>query len=183
MAQSKSFNEGHATLVEQNIERIEKSANAQIRRIERATDAQLRKGAKDAGMHVHKEKLEQLLEKTEAMADRLGDFVVFRKIRHMGKQSKRFFVLIVASAVVLYWLGLWNLYDLFWEYVLPHNRIISALISMTIGASVLVGTGKLIDALGPVDVEMDEEIIIRPLEKNVTARGPATDAKTVEPKN
>lgn len=153
MADRTKPNEGHATLVDQHIERIEKAASDQIRRIERVSEAQIRKTELTAEKAVQKEKLDELLEKSEAMADRLSDLVVFRKIRHMGKQSKRFFVLIVASAMILYWLGLWNLYDLFWEYVLPNNRITAAFISLFIGAFVLVGTGKLIDALGPVEVE------------------------------
>lgn len=155
MAERKSVHEGHATFVDAEIQRIEKAADQQIRRIEKATANTARKAEETAP----KEKLEELLVKTERMADQLGDFVVFRKIRHMGKHSKRFFVLIVASAVVLYWLGMWNLYDLFWEYVLPNNRITAAFISMFIGAIVLVGTGKLIDALG-VESEFETDVIL-----------------------
>lgn len=160
MAERKFVNEGHATFVDSQIERLEKAANQQIRRIEKASQAT----AKKAEDLAPTEQLEELLEKTERMADRLGDFVIFRKIRHMGKYSKRFFVLIVASGVVLYWLGLWNLVDLFWEYVLPNNRISAAFISMIIGAIILVGTGKLIDALG-VESEFQTELIIEEPQK------------------
>jgi|GEM_PF-2447595 len=154
MPERKTINEGHATFVDSQIQRIEKAAEQQIKRIEKASVASVRK-AEDLAP---KEQLEELLQKTEAVADRLGDFVVFRKIRHMGKQNKRFFVLVVASAVILYWRGLWDLYDLFWEYALPHNRITAAFISIIIGAVVLVGTGKLIDALGPVEVDIEENV-------------------------
>ncbi len=183
MAERKSENVGHATLVEQHIERMEKRADGQIRRIERATDTQLRKGERQAGAFAHKEKLEQLLENTEAMADRLSDLVVFRKIRHMGTQSKRFFVLVVASAMILYWRGVWELYDLFWEYALPHNRISAAFISMLIGAIILVGTGKLMDALGPLELKIEEDILIKPFEKTAPPREAATGTKTAEKKN
>ncbi len=156
MAERKALNEGHATFVNNQIERIEKAAEQQIRRIEKASAASVRK-AEDLAP---KEQLDELLQKTEAMADRLGDFVFFRKIKRMGKQNKRFFVLVVASAVVLYWRGVWELYDLFWEYVLPNNRITGAVISMLIGAAVLVGTGKLIDALGPVEVDVEQNVYV-----------------------
>ncbi len=162
MAERKPLHEGHATFVDSQIERIEKAAEKQIRRIEKATAATVQK-AEDAAP---KEQLEELLVKTERMADQLGDFVVFRKIRHMGKHSKRFFVLIVASGVIFYWLGLWNLIDLFWEYVLPNNRIIAAFVSLFIGAIILVGTGKLIDALG-VESEFQAEVILEAPKKPV----------------
>lgn len=156
MAERKPLNEGHATFVNSQIQRIEKAAEFQIRRIEKASAASVKK-AEDLAP---REQMEELLQKTERMADRLGDFVIFRKIRHMGKQSKRFFVLVVASAVILYWRGLWDLYDLFWEYALPHNRVTAAFISILVGAVVLVGTGKLIDALGPVEVDIEENVYV-----------------------
>lgn len=169
MAERKSASEGHATFVDSQVQRIEKAAEQQIRRIEKASAASVKK-AEDLAP---KEQLEELLEKTERMADKLGDFVVFRKIRRMGKYSKRFFVLIVASGVVLYWLGLWNLVDLFWEYALPNNRITAAFISMFIGAIILVGTGKLIDALG-VESEFQTEVII---EEPKTPEAPLTSKR------
>jgi len=157
MAERKSVHEGHATFVESEIQRIEKAADQQIRRIEKASVATVQKAEETAPV----EALEELLQKTERMADQLGDLVIFRKIRRMGKYSKRFFVLIVASGVVLYWLGMWNLVDLFWEYVLPNNRITAAFISMLVGAVILVGTGKLIDALG-VEAEFEAGAFAKP---------------------
>ncbi len=106
-----------------------------------------------------KEHIELLVEKTERIVDHVGDLVIFKKIRRMGAHNKKFFVLVVASAMILYWRGLWALYDLFFEYMLPNNRITAAVISVVIGALILVGTGKLLDTLVPVEVRIDEKIV------------------------
>ncbi len=101
--------------------------------------------------------IERLVEKTENVAEHLKEVFIFRKIRLMGSKRRVFFVLVVGSAVILYWRGLWSLFDLFFEYVLPDNRIIAAFISILVGAAVLAGTGKIITALGPPDIEVEVE--------------------------
>jgi len=103
------------------------------------------------------EKLEQLLEQSEEATERLRDLVFFRQIRRMGSRSKKFFVLLIASAMILYWRGVWALYDLLFDYVLPEHRVTGAVVSMIVGALILVGTGKLVDTLAPVTLE--EEVV------------------------
>ena len=75
----------------------------------------------------------------------------------MGSRRKKFFALLIAAAVILYWRGLWALYDLFFEYTLPNNRILGTVISITIGALLLAGTGRLLDALVPLQLEAEIE--------------------------
>jgi len=59
----------------------------------------------------------------------------------------------------------------------------SDVISMLIGAIILVGTGKLMDALGPLELKIEEDILIKPFEKTAPPREAATGTKTAEKKN
>jgi hypothetical protein len=66
----------------------------------------------------------------------LGLFAGFRKLK---RRNQLLFGLVVSAAIILYWRGLWALYDLFWEYALPVNRVTAAFLSMFIGLLVLIG--------------------------------------------
>jgi hypothetical protein len=66
----------------------------------------------------------------------LGFFSGFRKLR---RRNQLVFGLVVSAAIILYWRGLWALYDLFWEYTLPVNRVTAAFLSMFLGLLVLIG--------------------------------------------
>lgn len=108
------------------------------------------------------QQLEKLLEKSESVSEQLKDLVFFRRIRKMGSKSKKFFVLLIASAVILYWRGIWSLYDLLFDYVLPEHKVTGAVISIIIGAAVLIGTGALVDMLAPISLEEEIEEEVAP---------------------
>ncbi len=63
-------------------------------------------------------------------------FSGFRKLR---RHNQMLFGLVVSAAIILYWRGLWELYDLVFAYSLPEHRVTSALISIFLGLIILIG--------------------------------------------
>ena len=63
-------------------------------------------------------------------------FSGFRKLR---RHTQLLFGLVVSAAIILYWRGLWELYDLVFAYSLPEHRVTSALISIFLGLIILIG--------------------------------------------
>ncbi|MEM0475604.1 MAG: hypothetical protein QW343_02300, partial [Candidatus Norongarragalinales archaeon] len=66
----------------------------------------------------------------------LGFFAGFRKLK---RRNQLLFGLVVSAAIIIYWRGLWSLYDLFWEYVLPEHRVTGAVVSVILGLFILMG--------------------------------------------
>jgi hypothetical protein len=53
-------------------------------------------------------------------------------------------VLLVGTAVVLFWRGAWGLIDL---YLFPDNEVLSYISSLVLGVGILILTHKLVDEL------------------------------------
>jgi len=65
----------------------------------------------------------------------------FRGVLDLKRHNQLLLGLLVSAAIILYWRGLWTFYDLFWEYVLPVNRVWAAFLSIVIGLFILIGLG------------------------------------------
>lgn len=76
----------------------------------------------------------------------LGFFSGFRKLKH---HNQLLFGIIISAAIIIYWRGLWALYDLFWDYLLPEHRVTAALASVLIGLFILVGSDYAVKAVLP----------------------------------
>jgi hypothetical protein len=91
-----------------------------------------------------REQLDKVVKHTERISERLS---FIERIRRLGSQKERVFVLIVAAAVILYWRGLWTFYDWFFKTSLPDHPVWGAFISIVVGAGVLWGTRRLMITL------------------------------------
>ncbi len=63
----------------------------------------------------------------------------FGGVRKLKRHNQLLFGLLVSAAIILYWRGLWWLYDLFWSYVLPEHHLTGAVASILLGLFILVG--------------------------------------------
>ena len=61
------------------------------------------------------------------------------------KTSSTLKVLLIGTAAVLFWRGVWGLMDL---YVFPNHALSSYVSSLVVGIAVLLATNKLGDELG-----------------------------------
>jgi len=67
----------------------------------------------------------------------LGFFSTFRRLK---RRNQLLFGIVISAALILYWRGLWSFYDLFWAYVLPEHRVLTALASIIVGLVILMGS-------------------------------------------
>jgi len=74
----------------------------------------------------------------------LGLFSAFRGLK---RRNQLLFGIVISAALILYWRGLWWLYDLFWEYFLPEHRLFAAVASVTLGLVILVGSDYAVEQL------------------------------------
>ncbi|MFH0973539.1 MAG: hypothetical protein V1817_01995 [Candidatus Micrarchaeota archaeon] len=64
---------------------------------------------------------------------------LFSGFRKLKRHNQMLFGLVVSAAIILYWRGLWELYDLVFAYSLPEHRVTSAFISIFLGLIILIG--------------------------------------------
>ncbi|MFA4946628.1 MAG: hypothetical protein WC607_03785 [Candidatus Micrarchaeia archaeon] len=72
---------------------------------------------------------------------------VFSDFRALKRRNQLLFGIAISAALILYWRGLWCIYDLFWEYVLPDHRIFAAFASIALGLLVLTGSNYAVKQL------------------------------------
>ena len=65
---------------------------------------------------------------------------IFSEIRAFSRKSNLLYFLLISAAIILYWRGLWQLYDIVFESLFPRHDITSAFISIFLGLIILVGT-------------------------------------------
>lgn len=91
-----------------------------------------------------KQQLEHVAKQTERISERLS---FIDRVRQLGSRGERVFVLIVAAAVILYWRGLWTLYDYFFNKVWPQDVVLGGVLSVALGAGILWGSRRVIKLL------------------------------------
>ncbi len=64
--------------------------------------------------------------------------------KRLKKNHKRVFAVIIATAIILVWRGLWGLADL---YIFPNNELYSYTVSITVGLIILISSHYMIKGL------------------------------------
>lgn len=71
----------------------------------------------------------------------------FLEFRAFKRRSAFVYFLIISGAIILYWRGLWLLYDLLFDSVLREYSYTSAFISIALGLLIIIGTRQTIKSL------------------------------------
>ena len=69
---------------------------------------------------------------------------MIEEFKKLTKWKKRTYALLVATAVILVWRGLWGLADL---YIFPNNELHSYIASILIGVAILIATRQMVKEL------------------------------------
>lgn len=72
---------------------------------------------------------------------------VFLEFRAFKRKSRLLYLLVISAAIILYWRGLWQLYDIIFDALFPEHGITSAFISIALGLIILIGTRQTLDKL------------------------------------
>lgn len=72
---------------------------------------------------------------------------IFLEFRAFKRKSKLLYLLVISAAIILYWRGLWQLYDLIFEAILPTHSYSSAFISIFLGLIILIGARQTLDKM------------------------------------
>jgi len=67
-----------------------------------------------------------------------------KPLKELSIWEKRIHAIIIGSAIVLFWRGVWHLADI---YLFPNNEVVSAVVSIIIAVGLLLVSKKVIEGL------------------------------------